>query len=70
MADKYNQQDGGPATQPDAGENVSAPEEARPATIGERNTEAGVAGQGLGQMSGNEGQEGSSSSSAGSKEQS
>ena len=70
MAEKYNQQDGGPSAQPDAGENVSAADEAHPATIGERNTEAGVAGQGLGQMSGSEGQEGGTSSEPGSLDQS
>ena len=50
MAERYNQQDGSPQTQPDSGETVSDPNEAHPATIGERSTEEGVAGQGLGQM--------------------
>lgn len=69
MTEQYNQQDGGPATQPDAGEIVSDPNEARPATTGERNTEAGVAGQGLGQMSGDESAEGDYRSGADSHEQ-
>lgn len=52
MAERYDQQDGAPQTQPDSGETVSDPNEAHPATIGERSTEEGVAGQGLGQMPG------------------
>ncbi len=52
MDERYNQQDGGPATQPDSGEIVTVPEGSRPATVGERSTEQGVAGQGLGQISG------------------
>ena len=51
MPEKYNQQDGGPQIQPDSNENVSDPNEARPATVGERSTQEGMAGQGLGQIS-------------------
>ena len=54
MAEQYNQQDGGAATQPDSNEVVSDPNNARPATIGERKTEPGTAGQGLGQIAGGE----------------
>lgn len=50
MAERYDQQDGAPQTQPDSGETVSDSNKAHPATIGERSTEEGVAGQGLGQM--------------------
>lgn len=57
MAERYNQQDGAPQTQPDSGETVSDPNEAHPATIGERSTEEGVAGQGLGQMPGSKDQQ-------------
>ena len=52
MTERYNQQDGGPATQPDSGEIVTVPEGSRPATVGERSTGQGMAGQGLGQISG------------------
>lgn len=54
MAERYDQQDGSPQSQPDKGENVSDTNEAHPATIGERSTEEKVAGQGLGQYSGKE----------------
>lgn len=54
MTEGYNQQDGGPQTQPDAGENVPDPRGARPAVVGERDTQEGMAGQGLGQISGDE----------------
>ncbi len=60
MTERYNQQDGGPATQPDSGEIVTDPNGARPATVGERRTEEGVAGQGLGQISGAGGERGDS----------
>ena len=50
MTEEYRKQDGGPVTQPDAEQNVSDPNHSRPATVGERSTEEGVAGQGLGQM--------------------
>ena len=50
MTDEFRKQDGGPVTQPDAEQNVSDPNHARPAAVGERSTEEGVAGQGLGQM--------------------
>ncbi len=52
MTEKYNQQDGRPQTQPDSNETVSDPKGARSAVIGERSTQEGVAGQGLGQISG------------------
>lgn len=52
MTERYNQQDGGEATQPDSGETVSDAPGARPAMVGERETQEGMAGQGLGQMSG------------------
>ncbi|MDQ3687953.1 MAG: hypothetical protein M3430_20440 [Acidobacteriota bacterium] len=64
MAERYNQQDGGPTTQPDSGEIVSDSHDARPATVGERSTEEGVAGQGLGQISGAGGERGDSTASA------
>jgi hypothetical protein len=54
MTERYDQQDGAPQTQPDKGENVSDPNEAHPATTGERSTEDKVAGQGLGQYSDDE----------------
>ena len=57
MAEHYDQQDGAPQTQPDSGETVSEQNEAHPATIGERSTEEGVAGQGLGQMPGSKDQQ-------------
>lgn len=50
MSERYDQQDGAPTTRPDSEETVRDENDARPATIGERNTEEGVAGQGLGQM--------------------
>lgn len=50
MSEKYDQQDGAPATRPDSAENVTDKNNDRPATIGERSTEPGVAGQGLGQI--------------------
>jgi hypothetical protein len=50
VTEKYNQQDGSPDPQPDSGEAVSDPKGARPAVVGERSTEEGVGGQGLGQM--------------------
>ena len=55
MTERYDRQDGAPQTEPDKGENVSDPNEAHPATTGERSTEEKVAGQGLGQYSGDEG---------------
>jgi hypothetical protein len=55
MTEGYDQQDGSPQTEPGKGENVSDLNEAHPATIGERSTEDKVAGQGLGQYSGDEG---------------
>ena len=54
MAEKYNQQDGGPNPHPDSNEVVTDPNNARPATVGERSTQENMAGQGLGQMSGPE----------------
>jgi hypothetical protein len=50
MTEEYRKQDGGPVTQTDPEQNVSDPKKARPATVGERSTEEGMAGQGLGQM--------------------
>jgi hypothetical protein len=50
MEERYDQQDGAPETQPDAGETVTDRNHSRPATTGERSTEDKVAGQGLGQM--------------------
>lgn len=50
MTEEYRKQDGGPVTQTDDEQNVSDPNHARPATVGERSTQEGVAGQGLGQM--------------------
>ena len=50
MSEKYDQQDGAPTTRPDSAETVRDDKSARPATTGERNTEEGVAGQGLGQI--------------------
>ncbi len=51
MTERYNQQTGGPAIQPDSGEIVSDPNGDHPAVVGERSTVEGRAGQGLGQMS-------------------
>ncbi len=65
MTERYNQQDGGPATQPGSGQIVTDREGARPATVGERSTEQGVAGQGLGQISGAGGERGDSTRAAG-----
>ena len=50
MTEEYRKQDGGPVTQPDPEQNVRDVNQARPATTGERSTEEGMAGQGLGQM--------------------
>lgn len=52
MTERYNHQDGGPATQPDSGAVASEPVGERSATVGERATEPNLAGQGLGQISG------------------
>lgn len=54
MSERYDQQDGAPETRPDSGETVRDKNSNRPATIGERSTEDKVAGQGLGQMTGEE----------------
>jgi hypothetical protein len=54
LGERYNQQDGAPETRPDSGETVKDSAENRTATVGERSTEEKVAGQGLGQMSGEE----------------
>jgi hypothetical protein len=70
MTERYNQQDGGPATQPDSGEIVTDAEDARPATVGERSTEQGVAGQGLGQITGAGGERRDSTRAAGDETQS
>ena len=51
MTEQYNQQTGGPVISPDSGENVSDTDGDHPAVSGERSTEEGQAGQGLGQMS-------------------
>lgn len=58
MTEKYNQQDGGPNPPPDSNEVVSDPNNARPAMIGERSTQENMAGQGLGQITGQEGEKG------------
>jgi hypothetical protein len=50
MTEKYDQQDRAPNPRPDSGEAVSDPNNAHPATIGERKTEEDMAGQGLGQL--------------------
>ena len=50
MSEKYDRQDGAPTTRPDSAETVEDDKNARPATIGDRSTEEGVAGQGLGQI--------------------
>jgi hypothetical protein len=52
MSKEYNQQDGGPATQPDSGEVTQNVTDERPATVGERSTQPSMAGQGTGQISG------------------
>ncbi|HYH87265.1 MAG TPA: hypothetical protein VEX60_17570 [Pyrinomonadaceae bacterium] len=52
MTERYNQQDG----EPDSGEVASDPGGERAATLGERATEPNVAGQGLGQISGADGE--------------
>ena len=56
MTERYNKQDGGPATQPDSGEIAIDPSEERSAVVGERSTEPNLGGQGLGQISGAEGE--------------
>jgi len=50
MAEEYRKQDGGPVTQTEPEQNVSDPNHSRPAAVGERGTQEGMAGQGLGQM--------------------
>ena len=50
MTEEYRKQDGGPVTQTDPEQNVSDPNKARPAAVGEKSTQEGMAGQGLGQM--------------------
>lgn len=50
MTEEYRKQDGGPVTQTDPEQNVTDPNHARPAVTGERSTQEGIAGQGLGQM--------------------
>lgn len=54
MSERYNRQDGAPETRPDSGEAVKDSDQNPTATVGERSTEEKVAGQGLGQMSGEE----------------
>lgn len=48
MTEQYNKQDGSP--EKDSDQTVSDPNNARPATVGERSTQENMAGQGLGQM--------------------
>jgi hypothetical protein len=48
MTEQYNKQDGSP--EKDSDQTVSDPNDARPATTGERSTQENMAGQGLGQM--------------------
>jgi hypothetical protein len=48
MTEQYNKQDGSP--EKDSDQTVSVPDDARPATVGERSTQENMAGQGLGQM--------------------
>lgn len=62
MTEEYRKQDGGPVTQPDAEQNVSDPNHSRPAAVGEKSTQEGMAGQGLGQMPDDEGERKDSSS--------
>ncbi|HEV2911725.1 MAG TPA: hypothetical protein VGX92_00295 [Pyrinomonadaceae bacterium] len=50
MTEQYNQQDGAPETETDSEQTRSDPNRARPAVVGERSTQEGMAGQGLGQM--------------------
>jgi hypothetical protein len=50
MTERYNQQDGAPETEPDSDQTVTDHNQARPAVVGERSTQEGMAGQGLGQM--------------------
>jgi hypothetical protein len=56
MTERYNKQDGGPATQMDSGEIAIDSDEERSATVGDRATEPNVGGQGLGQISGADGE--------------
>lgn len=56
MTESYNRQDGGPATQSDSGEIANEPVGDSAATVGERSTEPNLAGQGLGQISGADGE--------------
>jgi hypothetical protein len=54
LSERYNQQDGAPETRRDSAETVEEHGEESTATIGERSTVEKVAGQGLGQMKGDE----------------
>ncbi|HYY59229.1 MAG TPA: hypothetical protein VE842_18005 [Pyrinomonadaceae bacterium] len=56
MTKQYNQQDGAPETEPESDQARSDPNDARPAVVGERSTQEGMAGQGLGQMTDGEGE--------------
>jgi hypothetical protein len=58
VTEKYNQQDGSPDPQPESGEGVADPNDARPAVVGERSTEEGVGGQGLGQLKNSDDEQG------------
>jgi hypothetical protein len=62
MTERYNQQDGAPETDRDSDQTVTDPNQARPAVVGERSTQEGMAGQGLGQMPDDEGKPKSSES--------
>jgi len=55
MTERYNQQDGAPEkTETDSDQTRSDPKHEREAVVGERSTQEGMAGQGLGQMTDSE----------------